>query len=173
MKKEDVFALLEPHAIENGFDPYLGLAIVEQESTYREDVARPEQGFYHRYTMPDSLATTTEILLASSYGLMQLMGQSLRELGYFDFFVKFYNEGKTAGRLTVSLSEVSVPKALNALMVRPAWQVEWGCKWFKKKLAIAKGDTTKALQFWNGGGNPKYASEVLARYAKLKPLRGS
>jgi len=34
---------------------------------------------------------------------------------------------------------------------------------FAAKLSAAHGDVPRALQLWNGGGNPNYAAQVLAR----------
>ena len=113
------------------------------------------------------LATTTELLLGVSYGLTQLMGESLREAGYFDFYKGYYNDRHNF-HLTDPLSEIAVPKGLNAFLVRPAWQIEWGAKWLSRKRELAKGDVRKALLFWNGGGNPNYPDEVLARIPKIK-----
>ena len=166
MLHSQVKELCDVHALAHGLDPTLILAICQQESSFRHDVARLEQGFYVRYTEPDKLATTTEILLASSYGLMQTMGQILREHGYFEFF-KDYHNGAITEQIKDSLGEVPIVKAINAYMVRPAWQVEWGCIHFKKKLDLARGDIRKALLFWNGGWAPNYPDEVLAKYVKL------
>jgi len=50
-----------------------------------------------------------------------------------------------------------------AQLCDPACGLEVGCTVLAAKLAIAHGDTNRALQLWNGGGNPNYATEVLAR----------
>jgi soluble lytic murein transglycosylase-like protein len=41
-----------------------------------------------------------------------------------------------------------------------------GCKVLRKKLDAARGDTTQALLAWNGGSNPTYAAQVLARKSR-------
>jgi len=170
--KDQVRQLCEQFGPRFNIDPALGLAICSRESGsgggFSDDACRLEEGFYRRYTAPGSLSTTTEVLLACSYGLMQVMGQSLREIGFFDFF-KTYNNQTSTFQLQDPLSEVSVPKGINAFMVRPAWQVEWGMKWFTVKLKLAGGsDVRKALQLWNGGGNPNYASEVIVLFDAFK-----
>jgi soluble lytic murein transglycosylase-like protein len=78
---------------------------------------------------------------ATSWGLMQVMGQSARELGYREF----------------------IPELCD-----PASGLYWGCKIFTRKLECTGGDYQKALQLWNGGGNPNYAAEVMARAPKYK-----
>jgi hypothetical protein len=48
-------------------------------------------------------------------------------------------------------------------LCNPAFGLEIGCRVFAAKLSAAHGDAARALQLWNGGGNPNYAAEVLAR----------
>ena len=50
----------------------------------------------------------------------------------------------------------------------PAVGLAAGCKILKKKLDSCSGDLHKALLAWNGGGNPDYADEVLARVARYR-----
>ena len=166
MTQQQVLDLCKTYAPQYELDPVLVLAVCQQESSFFHDAARLEQGFYRRYTMPDTLATTTEILLASSYGLMQTMGQILREHGFFKFYREYHNKVH-AEQIVDPLGEVPVVKGINAYMVRPPWQVEWGCIHLRKKMDTAKGDVRKALLFWNGGGNPSYPGEVLLKYGKL------
>lgn len=171
MLKSQLLDLCNQIAPGLNLDPLLVMAICTRESgkgdLFEDDACRLENGFYHRYTEKDSLATTTEVLFACSYGVMQVMGESLREMKYFDFFKTYYNE-RNSFQLTDGLSEVAVPKAINAFMVRPQWQVEWGSKWFLVKLRLAGGsDIRRALQLWNGGGNPSYGDEVLEIFNTL------
>lgn len=67
---------------------------------------------------------------------MQLMGQVARELGF-------------NGHL--------------ASLCDPAVGLEWGCHYLANKLKDVNGDVHMALQRWNGGGNPNYADQVIAR----------
>jgi soluble lytic murein transglycosylase-like protein len=68
---------------------------------------------------------------------MQVMGQVAREAGFAGHF----------------LSELCEPHA----------GIDIGCKVLKGKLARAAGDVEKGLLYWNGGGNPEYAKQVMAR----------
>lgn len=164
LKPQDIRALCEKYAPEYKFDPLLIMAIVEQESSYDESEVRLENGFYRKYTRPLQYSTTTEILLAASYGLMQVMGESLKELGFFSsWFEKQTTEAKAF--LGDPLCEVAVPKAINAYMVHPEWQIEWGCQWLARKRSIAQGDTWKMLLYWNG--SPDYPHRVLEIQKKL------
>jgi hypothetical protein len=67
---------------------------------------------------------------------MQLMGECAREHGYTGYLPE---------------------------LCEPATGLEWGCVHLAAKLASAGGDISKGLEMWNGGANPTYASEVLAR----------
>ena len=166
MTQPQVFELCKVYAPPHDLDPVLVLAVCQQESSFLHDASRLEQGFYRRYTMPDTLSTTTEVLLACSYGLMQTMGQILREHGFFQFYKDYHNKVH-ADQIKDPLGEVPVPKALNAYMVRPPWQVEWGCLHLKKKMDTAKGDVRRGLLLYNGGGNPLYPDEVLKKFRVL------
>ena len=48
-------------------------------------------------------------------------------------------------------------------LCNPDRALEFGCSHLAKTLERAGGLTDRALQLWNGGGNPNYAIEVLAR----------
>jgi len=167
MTKDAVLELCKVIGPAHNIDPILALAMCQQESNFRHDVARLEQGFYLRYTEKDKLATTTEVLLAASYGLMQCMGQILREDGYFNWYREFHNKTVTGVQIKDPLGEVPVVKALNVFMERPALQVEWGCIHLEKKIKLAKGDVGKGVLFFNGGGRPAYQDEVMEKFAAL------
>ena len=167
MTKNEIFDQCKLQVNGDPVTAHLLMAIIEQESAFEWDASRLEQGYYRRYTMPQSLATTSEILLACSYGLMQAMGQSLREMEYFEFY-KIYHNARHTQQLTDPLSQLCICQGVDAFMVRPAWQIEWGTKWFRRKLKSVGNDIEKALLRWNGGGNPKYPSEVLGRVDRLK-----
>lgn len=124
-------------ATREGVDPALVCAVVEQESAWSPWAVRFEPAFYERYTKPMHLSDTEEYTRAISFGLMQLMGESAREAG---FTGKYLSE-----------------------LCDPTVGLTWGCRWLQRKLARANGDVTKGLLAWNGGGNPLYPSEVLAR----------
>jgi len=166
MTKREIYDLCEISCPGYGIEPILMMAIVEQESAYLRNAIRMEPAFWRKYTKPQSLDDCSEILLAVSFGLTQLMGQSLKELNYFEFFLKYYNDRHNF-TLRDPFSEVTIIKALNAYLVRPSWHIERGCQWYKVKEKIARGSVEKTLLYWNGGGNKNYPAEVLARADKL------
>jgi soluble lytic murein transglycosylase-like protein len=68
---------------------------------------------------------------------MQVMGQVAREFGFKE----------------TSLSE----------LCDPATGIEFGCRILAVRMTRAKGDIPAALLAWNGGADPNYPAEVLAR----------
>ncbi len=130
------------HSISGALDGALVCAIVEQESAWDTHAIRYETAFRTRYVAPLGLPPTEEIARSMSWGLMQVMGQVAREHG-FD------------------------RKFLSALC-EPELGLDIGCAVFAAKLASAAGDVTRALQLWNGGANPNYAAQVLARLVKYR-----
>ena len=124
-----------------GIDPQLVCAVIEQESDWNPWAVRYEPGFLSRYVAPlytaGKFSATEAYTRAMSWGLMQVMGQVAREFGFKES----------------SLAE----------LCDPATGVEFGCKILSRRLARAKGDTSLALQAWNGGAYANYAAEVLAR----------
>jgi soluble lytic murein transglycosylase-like protein len=77
-----------------------------------------------------------------SFGLMQVMGEVARERGF---------KGKFLSALCDP--EIGVPI---------------GCEYLKHIMGNHAGDVAASLQRWNGGGNPQYAFEVMARMEKYK-----
>jgi len=135
-------------AREAGCDPAIVCAICEQESGWNEWAIRYEPLFFDHYVRPllakpvaqGGIRDYTEARArAFSWGLMQVMGQVAREHGY-------------AGPLP--------------MLCDPETGLKIGVAVWKGKLACAGGDVAKALELYNGGGNPKYAREVLARREK-------
>jgi len=123
-------------------DPALVCAVVEQESNWDTWAARYEPAFYDRYIRPlidrGEVKTATEgILRSTSFGLMQVMGQTAREHGFL-------------GRWLTQLCD-------------PPIGIDMGCRVLKDKI---KTDVWHGLQAYNGGGDPNYADEVLARMPK-------
>ncbi len=107
---------------------------------------RYEPAFRARYVAPLNLPPTEEIARSTSWGLMQVMGQVAREHG---FPGKFFSE-----------------------LCEPENGLEFGSRVLAAKLAAASGDRARALLLWNGGANPGYAAQVLARMPKYKPVPG-
>lgn len=135
----DVQQLAVAAAKSHGLDPVLVCAVVEQESNWVPWAIRYEPAFYKRYVQPLGLSDTESFARSFSWGLMQLMGQVSRELGF-------------NGHL--------------ASLCDPAVGLEWGCRHLANKLKDVNGDVHMALQRWNGGGNPDYADQVMARMSK-------
>lgn len=135
-------ALARAVATRHNLDPALVCALVEQESEWDSDSIRYEPAFRARYIAPMGLPPTEEVARSISWGLLQVMGQVAREHGF-------------TGRF------------LSALCL-PEIGLDVGCAVFAAKLAQAFGELPHALALWNGGSNPCYGEEVLARLAKYK-----
>lgn len=117
-------------------DGALVCAVIEQESNWAQYAIRYEPAFQKHYVEPLNLGPSETVARSISWGLMQLMGQSAREMGF---------NGKMAS------------------LCDPDNGLEWGCKHLKGKLDAHGGDVTKGLLAWNGGGNKEYPEQVLAR----------
>lgn len=172
--RQQVFQVCQEIAQPFGLDPMLIYAICLQEGEkdeatkhYDPSVARLEQGYYRRYSETRSLATTSEILLACSYGVMQTMGGSLYEDEFFEWYYNQQSDGEKR-RLQGPYSRDAITAAIDDYCIHLDWQIRFGCIHFKKKLAAVGGDTRKALLRWNGGGNLAYDDEVLAKYERVK-----
>lgn len=172
--KKEIYSVCKKVAPDFGFEPELLFAFCLQESgrnkagEFTPDKARLEQGFYIRYVeKQNELATTTEVLLSASYGIMQMMGESLREVGYFDWY--FNQQSETMKMfLDNSLSDLSVPKAINAYCVNADLMVLWGAKWLKKKNEKAGGDLKLLCQYWNGDKTGEYYKSLIKKYNSIK-----
>lgn len=138
----ELIALTSATAVKHKLDPALVCAIVEQESSWQPYAIRYEPAFRSRYVAPLGLPPTEEVSRSMSWGLMQVMGQLAREHG---FTAKF-------------LSTLCDPQA----------GVDIGCTVLSAKLTAAEGDIAHALSLWNGGINPNYAPEVLAKIEKYR-----
>jgi len=137
MNHAELIALARQTAAKYGLDAALACAVVEQESAWNTFAIRYEPGFFDRYIVPLHIANATEERARSfSWGLMQVMGQVAREHGF---------EGSLA------------------VLCDPATGLDVGCKVLAHKLAAANGDLEAGLLRWNGGANPGYPAQVLAR----------
>ena len=137
-----LIALASAIASQHALDPALVCAIIEQESSWDTHAIRYEPAFRSRYVAPLGLPPTEEIARSISWGLMQVMGQSAREHSF-------------AGRFLSVLCD-------------PLSGITAGCSVFTAKMSQASGDIRRALALWNGGSNPNYATEVLARVANYR-----
>ncbi len=147
---DGLIALARSIAARHSLDPALVCAVVEQESSWEIFAIRYEPTFRTRYVSPLGLPATEEIARSISWGLMQVMGQVAREHGF---------TGKSL-----------------AALCDPANGLEIGCAVLAAKLSAAAGDIPRALELWNGGANPGYAPQVLARiphYANAPTARSS
>lgn len=139
---DSLVQLAKQTATKYGLDPALVCAVVEQESSWNPWASRFEPRFLARYVEPLGLKDITESQeRAFSYGLMQLMGEVSRELGW---------------------------KGPILQLTDPAVNLVLGCQHLVNKLKAASGDVTKGLLLWNGGSAPDYPAQVLARADKYK-----
>jgi soluble lytic murein transglycosylase-like protein len=141
-----LIALARRAAGAEGLDEAVVCAVVEQESSWNPWAIRYEPLFFAKYVAPlytnNKVGATEAYARGFSWGLMQVMGQTAREMG------------------------ANSPN-LSALC-DPAVGLAVGCKVLRKKLEGAGGDLRKGLQAWNGGANPDYADEVIARVSKYR-----
>lgn len=141
MTKDQLILLARQTASDHNLAPELVCAICEQESSWEPFAIRYESAFMSKYVAPlftnNKIDATEAYARAISWGLMQVMGQVARELGFH-------------GRYLAELSD-------------PAVGLSIGCALLQRKLAAADGNVASALLLWNGGANPNYPSEVLAR----------
>ena len=119
-------------------DPILVCAVCEQESGWEPFAIRWEPAFYTRYVAPQNLLNETEATMrAVSFGLMQVMGQVAREHGFKGKFL--------------------------SMLCDPMAGLDIGCKVLQSKMAARPSSSESGLLAYNGGGNPNYGKEVLAR----------
>lgn len=138
MDKNELIALAKQAAINHGLPTALVCAVVEQESNWNPWSSRYEPEFYSRYVLPiPHLSNTEANSRSTSYGLMQIMGQVAREFGFSATYL-------------VELCD-------------PETGLSWGCYKLAKCIKDAGGDVSAALQKYNGGSNPNYASSVTTR----------
>jgi len=146
MPPTDLLILARTAAANHSLDAPLVCAVIEQESAWDPHAIRYEPAFRARYVAPLGLPPTEEVARSISWGLMQVMGQVAREHGF-------------AGKFLSALCD-------------PATGLDIGCAVLSAKLAAAGGEVTRALQLWNGGANPDYAAQVLARLTHYQSAPG-
>jgi soluble lytic murein transglycosylase-like protein len=137
--RNDIIALAKK--LSGRLDPSLVCAVIEQESGFSPWEIRYEPGFYSKYESPQKVLTVTDATArAFSWGLMQVMGQTAREVGFLG----------------------PLPQLCD-----PEVGINVGCEVLRLKLAKANGDVRQGLAFYNGGSNVKYPDEVMARIPKF------
>ena len=141
----DFIQLAKTTAASHGLQPELVCAVCEQESAWNPWAIRCEPAFKAHYIDGDpilgQLSDTEAWSRSFSWGLMQVLGEVARELGF------------------------SRPHFVSELC-DPVVGLEYGCKHLANKMKQAGGDITKALLLWNGGGNKEYPTQVIARMVK-------
>lgn len=141
MTREQLQAAARQAAQAHGLDPALVMAVCHHESgNWNTWAVRYEPAFHQQYIASMKGLTSTEMQLrATSFGLMQVMGQTAREQGFDE-------------------------KYLTALC-DPTFGLEQGCVKLAKCLARKDGNVQEALLMYNGGSNPGYPDLVLQYYA--------
>ncbi len=136
-----LLTLARKAATAQSLDPALVCSVVEQESAWNPWAMRYEPAFFAKYVAPlytnNKVSATEAYARGFSWGLMQVMGQVAREAGFEALFL--------------------------SALCDPEQGLAVGCKVLRKKFDAMAGDTTRALLAWNGGANPAYAAQVLAR----------
>ncbi len=165
-------------------------AIVEQESAWNTYAIRYEPGFRTRYVAPLGLPATEEIARSISWGLMQVMGQVAREHGFTGKFLSALCDplvgldigcAALASKLAVASSLVVGGSAGLQAREKPVESSQGfspGAS-LSQTTAEAQGpeqqgkgtalhEIAHSLALWNGGSNPNYAAEVLARLPRYE-----
>lgn len=121
----------------HGIDPALVQAVCHHESAnWKQWAVRYEPGFYTKYVEKIAgISATEKTMRATSFGLMQCMGQVAREYGF-------------AGD---DLTE----------LLDPVTNLEYGCRKLAKCLKLENGNVNRALLRYNGGSNQDYPDLVL------------
>lgn len=110
--------------------PELIAAVIMTESSGKPDAFRFEQGYRWLYQVSENAARiqipvdAEEYFQSCSWGLMQIMGATCRQLGYKD-----------------SLEH----------MIQPELNIEYGCKYLAMLLKRYKGDWDDAVAAYNAG----------------------
>lgn len=139
--RDELEAMVRAEALNQNLPYALVAAVIEQESGWNVYASRYEPAFFKKYVSKQYPEQNTEsIARATSFGLMQLMGQVARELGFDD----------------IQLSN----------LMDPSLNLRYGCTKLAKCMTGAQKDVSKALLKWNGGGSPQYAMQVMQRMGK-------
>jgi hypothetical protein len=155
MKVADVVQICHQIAPKHQLNPKVLTALVMVESSGDANAVRLEQGYYSTYVRTQlSYPPVVEILLSCSYGLTQCMGDTLRQMGYFN------------DRATNLNDTTKVSQALDDYLEMPQLQVEMGAQWLRKKIDRAKGDEALGLIRYNG--SKRYADIIYAELARLE-----
>lgn len=138
--------LASKYAAKYLLDTALICAVAEHESSWNPYATRMEKAFYTKYVQQMTLNDTEEYTRSMSFGLMQIMGETARELG----FVK--KPGDSYAEFLTQLTD-------------PDIGMDFGCKKLRRCLDLHPNDEVAALLAYNGGSDPTYPVVV----QKLKP----
>ncbi len=143
MGRLELIGLARQKAAKYSLDGDLVCAMVEQESGWNPWAIRFEPGFLKKYIAPieaqQKMDLTEAYARSFSWGLMQIMGEDAREDGFAGW-----------------LPELCDPDA----------GLEWGCRRFARmvqRVGTVPDAQATALLHWNGGADPNYPGQVLAR----------
>jgi soluble lytic murein transglycosylase-like protein len=162
-------------------DPALVCAVIEQESSWNPYAMRYEPAFFGRYVAP--LYTNNKITASEawargfSWGLMQVMGQVAREHGFLSSEHPFLCElcdpeqGINVGCRVLSAKLALAANDFPRNAPRPAFvgqasrpvPLQPVPEDARSATSPAPELLNRALLLWNGGGNPSYPAQVLAR----------
>lgn len=180
-----LLALARAAAARHALDPALVCAVVEQESAWNNFAMRYEPAFRARYVAPLGLAVTEEVTRSISWGLMQVMGQVVRENGFDGKFLSALCEPAVgldcgcrvlAAKITIATRDAAIPDAgprqgtaprgIDASTSTPrdsAAQTSGASAHNDSEAFPPRNILARALALWNGGADPAYPAAVLAR----------
>lgn len=145
----DITSLAEAAAKKHNLPPRLVRAIVTVESAGKTGATRYEPAFFNRYIRQQNLPEAEGKGRATSWGLMQIMGETARTLGF-------------AGAFTSLLT--------------PAIGLEWGCRYLSRLRDRYACESWECIcRAYNGGpGNRHnekntYPAKVLAALGGVWP----
>lgn len=141
MTKDELVALARKAAGLYRVDSAIVCAVVEQESNWNPWAIRYEPAFYQKYESASPHDVTVRVARAISWGLMQIMGQTARD------------------------EEYSGPYAQ---LTDPWINLDLGVGILARLVEADPKGVQGALERWNGGSNPDYAAEVMARVEKYR-----
>ena len=141
MNENDLIKLAKAVAETFNLDPSLVCAICEQESGWNPGVTRFEPAFYSRYEANLDLDDIEKRDRSTSWGLMQMMGETARSIGF---------------QLNMNF------------LLTPETNLAWGCRFLETRLQRTHHNVEEALLLWNGGGNLEYPTQVLARMPRYQ-----
>jgi soluble lytic murein transglycosylase-like protein len=90
MIKPEIQEAIDKKAAEHEIDPALVSSFVMVESSGNPKATRYEPAFYNKYISPMNLPEVEGKSRATSFGLMQIMGQVARELGFKGEFTDLF-----------------------------------------------------------------------------------